>query len=108
MCADVDRAVHLDPRPLQALLQAEKSVTVSEAQIRHEQRVNCGGGARDEPGIEEWARAKAVEWMHEVAERGRGGGGGEERGDRGTERRISHGDTTLSLGHYYWAIKSPG
>ncbi|KAL3095803.1 hypothetical protein niasHS_005562 [Heterodera schachtii] len=69
VCADVDRAVHLDPRPLQALLQAEKSVTVSEAQIRHEQRVNCGGGgARDEPGIEEWARAKAVEWMHEVCE----------------------------------------
>uniref|UniRef100_A0A183BZS5 CYCLIN domain-containing protein n=1 Tax=Globodera pallida TaxID=36090 RepID=A0A183BZS5_GLOPA len=66
VCADVDRAVHLDGRTLHALLQSEKSMTVSEAQIRREQRAHHAAG--DEPGIEEWARTRAVEWMQEVCE----------------------------------------
>uniref|UniRef100_A0A914H4H9 Uncharacterized protein n=1 Tax=Globodera rostochiensis TaxID=31243 RepID=A0A914H4H9_GLORO len=65
VCADVDRAVHLDGRTLHALLQSEKSMTVSEAQIRREQRAHQAAG--DEPGIEEWARTRAVEWMQEIA-----------------------------------------
>lgn len=62
VCADVDRAIHLDNRCLKNLLEAEQQVQVTEAQIHRQQQSGHGG----EQGVDLEARSRLVEWLNEV------------------------------------------
>ncbi|CAK5106081.1 unnamed protein product [Meloidogyne enterolobii] len=68
VCADVDRAIHLDERCLKKMLENEINVQVTDAQIRRQQRQNIKNCNDGERGVDEDARAQLVEWLNVVCE----------------------------------------
>ncbi|KAL7072887.1 hypothetical protein ACQ4LE_008056 [Meloidogyne hapla] len=69
VCADVDRAIHLDERCLKGMLENEINVQVTDAQIRRQQRQNNNKNCDDgEKGVDEDARTQLVEWLNDVCE----------------------------------------